>query len=109
MRNTDSPRGKLPKPVFFLTALLVVAADQLSKLWITSELTIGESLPEAGVFRLTHVQNTGAAFGLFPGQSVALIIVGLLGIIALLAYVLFYHRRFPLLDNRLAVPALGLV
>ena len=109
MRKTDSPRGKLPKPVFFLTALLVVAADQLSKLWITSELTIGESLPEAGVFRLTHVQNTGAAFGLFPGQSVALIIVGLLGIIAILAYVLFYHRRFPLLDNRLAVPALGLV
>lgn len=95
--------------VFFLTALLVVAADRLSKLWIRSNLLVGQSLPEAGFFRLTHVHNTGAAFGLFQGQSFPLTIVALVGIAVLLLYALFIYRRFPFLDDRLGKSALGLV
>ena len=95
--------------VFFLTALLIVTADQLSKLWIRSNLLVGQSLPEAGFFRLTHVHNTGAAFGLFQDQTFALTIVALVGIAVLLVYALFIYRRFPLLDNGLGISALGLV
>jgi len=95
--------------VFLLTALLVVAADRLSKLWIRSNLLVGQSLPEAGFLRLTHVHNTGAAFGLFQGQSFPLTIVALVGIAVLLVYALFIYRRFPFLDNRLGISALGLV
>ena len=94
---------------FFLTALLVVVADQLSKMWIRSNLVVGQSLPETGFFRLTHIQNTGAAFGLFQGHSFALSIVALVGIVVLLLYALFIYRRFPILDNRLGKLALGLV
>ena len=95
--------------VFFIIALLVVAADQLTKLWIRSNLPVGQSLPETGFFRLTHVHNTGAAFGLFYGQSFPLTVVALVGVVIILLYALFLHRRFPSLDYRLTNSALGLV
>ena len=95
--------------LLFLIALLVVAADQLSKVWIRSNLLVGQSLFEAGFFRITHVNNTGAAFGLFQGQSFLLTIVALVGITVLLVYTLVIYRKFPLLDNRLGRSTLGLV
>ena len=94
---------------FFLATLLIVAADQLSKTWIRSNLALGQSLPETGFFRLTHVHNTGAAFGLFRGQSFPLTIVALVCVAVLFVYALFIHRRFPYLDNMLVKSALGLV
>jgi 23S rRNA pseudouridine1911/1915/1917 synthase len=110
MQKTNHPQGKWRRSVIlFLIAFLVVATDQLSKIWIRSNLLVGQSLPKAGFFRLTHVQNTGAAFGLFYGQSLPLTIVGLVGIVILLLYVFFLRQRFPLLDNRLINSALGLV
>jgi len=102
-------QGKRLNVVFFITALLVVAADQLSKLWIRSSLGVGQSLFELGFFRITHVQNTGAAFGLFQGQAFILTIVASVGATAILVYALFIHRRFPLLDNRLDRITLGLI
>lgn len=95
--------------VFFLAALLVVAADQLTKIWIRS-IPEGDSLFEAGFFRLVHFPpNTGAAFGLFPGQSFALTIVALVGIVVLILYALFIYRRFSFSHNRLSKIAIGLV
>ena len=95
--------------VLFIIALLVVTADQLTKLWIRSNLPVGQSLPETGFFRLTHVHNTGAAFGLFYGQSFPLMVVALVGVVIILLYAFFLHRRFPSLDYRLTNSALGLV
>ena len=109
MRKAKSLRGKWPNVVFFLTALLVVVADQLSKMWIRSNLVVGQSLPETGFFRLTHIHNTGAAFGLFRGQSFTLTIVAFVGIVVILFYALFIYRRFPFWDNLLGKSALGLV
>jgi len=109
MRRVNSLRGKWQNVIFFLTALLVVVADQLSKIWVRSNLAIGESLPETGLFRLTHVYNTGAAFGLFQDQSFLLTIVSVIGMVVLLLFILFFVRRFPFLDNRLVRSSLGLV
>jgi len=109
MQKANRLHGRWRNVVFFLTGLLIVTADQLSKLWIRSNLLVGQSLPEAGFFRLTHVHNTGAAFGLFQGQSFPLTIVALVGIAVLLVYALFIYRRFPFLDKVLGISALGLV
>ncbi len=109
MQKTNYLQGKWGNVVFFLTALLIVVADQLSKIWIRTNLAVGQSLPEAGFPRLTHITNTGAAFGLFQGQSFPLTIVAIVSIIALLVYAVFLYRRFPFLDNRLAWLGLGLV
>ena len=110
MQKGNHLQGKQRNVSFFLPALLVVTADQLSKIWIRSNLLVGESLFELGFFRIIRVPpNTGAAFGLFQGQSFALTIVGLVGVTALLAYALFFYRHFPLLNNRLSNSALGLI
>ncbi len=108
MQKAESPRGKWRNLVFFLTALLVVATDQLSKVWIRSNPK-DQVIFEAGIFRIIHVQNTGAAFGLFQGQSFPLTIVALIAIIVILLSALLFSHRIPLLGNGLGKPALGLV
>ncbi len=109
MQKADSSRGKWRNVVFLLTALLVVVADQLSKIWIRSNLATGGSLLETGLFRLTHVHNTGAAFGLFQDQRFILTIVALIGIVLILLFALFIYRWFPFLHSRLGKTALGLI
>lgn len=109
MQKINSLQGKGGNVIFPLTALLIVVADQFSKLWIRSNLATGESLFEVGFFRLTRVHNTGAAFGLFQGQSFPLTIIALVGVAALLLYALFFHHKLPFLKNRLGKLALGLV
>ena len=109
MQKVNSLQGKWGNAVFSLTALLLVTADQLSKLWVRSNLAIGGSLFEVGFFRLTRVHNTGAAFGLFQGQSFSLTIIALVSVAALLLCALFPHRKLPFLGDRLVKLALGLV
>ncbi len=54
----------------FLIALLVVLLDRASKWLVESTITLHESISVLpGFFRLTHVQNSGAAFGLFADSS----------------------------------------
>ncbi|MBO5317514.1 MAG: signal peptidase II [Oscillospiraceae bacterium] len=53
-----------------LMGLGIVAADQLTKLAVVAQIPLFsrvEVLP--GVFHLTYVQNTGAAFSSFQGQQ----------------------------------------
>lgn len=95
--------------VFFLIALLIVVADQLGKLWIRSNLAVGESVFELGFFRLTHVSNTGAAFGIFRGHTLPLTVVSCVGIALLLLYAFLFYRQFPQLDRWLAWTGLGLI
>jgi len=55
-----------------MIALLVVVADRLAKWLVATHIALHDSLVVIpGFFRLTHVQNRGAAFGLFddtPGD-----------------------------------------
>lgn len=51
-----------------MISLLVVVADQWTKIWILENFTYGEVLEVwPDVFNLTLVMNPGAAFGLFAG------------------------------------------
>jgi len=109
MQKANSLGGKWWNAVFFLTAALVIVADQLSKLWIRSNLLVGQSLFEAGFFQITHIHNTGAAFGLFRGYSFVLTVVASVSIAVLLFYVLFICRRFPRLDSKLSRVTLSLI
>ena len=108
MQKASHLQAKRRNVVLSLIAVLIVAADQLSKLWIRS-YPEGQAFFEIGFFRLTHVHNTGASFGLFQGQSFALTIVALVGIALFLLYALFAYRRFPFLDNMPNRVALGLI
>jgi signal peptidase II len=73
-----------------LITAAVVAADQLTKLWIASTYPVGfEQQVIPGVFRLVHARNRGIAFGIFgasgPSVQLALLIVVAL-IVAFIAW-----------------------
>ncbi len=54
----------------FLIAFLVVVLDRFSKWLVASNIALHDSVSVLpGFFRLTHVQNPGAAFGLFAESS----------------------------------------
>lgn len=55
---------------FFFIAAAVVLLDRLTKWAVASNIALHDSvLVVPGLFRLTHVENTGAAFGLFAESS----------------------------------------
>ncbi len=94
--------------VFFLTALLVVIADQLTKFWIRT-FPEGQPIFQAGFLQIIRNQNTGAAFGLFQCQSLALTIIDFIGIAIILVFVLHFSHRFRILENMVTRIALALV
>ena len=88
-----------------LVALLVILFDQATKEWVRGAFSLHESVPVIpGFFHLTYIRNTGAAWGLFSGQNLAL---ALLAFVMLVALVLFRRRFLP--PGRLHRVALGLL
>jgi len=68
------------RKIHLLIAVAVVVLDRITKLSIERNLPLHDSIPVIpGFFRITHVQNQGAAFGLFadsPSEwKVALLIM----------------------------------
>jgi len=94
---------------FLITAPLITTADQLSKLWIKSNLAVGESVCDIGFFRISHIHNTGSSFGLFKDQFLALSIISVTGACIVLFLVFFMRRRLPFLNNGWVLFALGLI
>ena len=73
---------------FAVVAAAILAFDQVTKLLIVNNLRPYQSIPETGLLRLTHVTNSGSAFGLLQGQTAFLILVSVIGVLG----VLFYYR-----------------
>jgi signal peptidase II len=71
---------------------LVVIADQVTKQLVEATLELHESVSVIpGLLDLTHVRNTGAAFGLlnaaeFPGKPAVMIGIAALALLAIAAY-----------------------
>jgi signal peptidase II len=94
-RAADAPRGWL---VLFGVALMVLAADQLTKHFIRARLAIGEVWPSASwPVHLEHVTNTGAAFGILQNQSIFLVFTSLIGLAAIVLYFVYPPFHHPLL------------
>ena len=109
MRKVNRPPDSWQNVVFFLVGSLVVFADQLSKIWIRTNLLRGQSLFDIGFFQIVRIQNTGAAFGLFQDQAFVLSIASFTGVIVILLCAFFLPRHIPFLGTIPAKSALGLV
>ena len=73
-------------PIFVGLAVIVVAADQLTKAWLVSFLAPGERVEVVGSYvRLVYSQNSGALFGLFRDQAVLFGLVSI-GVVALIVW-----------------------
>lgn len=77
--------------MYFIIAVLVFVADQLTKYLVLFNMVPGQSVAIIeGVFHLTFVRNTGAAFSNFQDQRWGLVIVTSIVLIILVVY--FFRR-----------------
>ena len=73
--------------LYFLTALVVLVLDRVTKWLVEGSIALHDTVAVIpGFFRLTHVQNRGAAFGLFA-ESPSEWKVGMLVLFSLVALV----------------------
>lgn len=82
-----------------LIILLIIAGDQLSKIWIRSFPYDGQTICNIGFIQIIHWQNTGVAFGMLQGQVLLLKIVSIVGLIAFSFIGIFVSRRYSYLAN----------
>ena len=76
--------------LFYLTALIIIFLDQLSKSFIRRSLQLNQSVPVIqNVLHLTYLTNTGSAFGLFKGLNLAFILIS----IAVIIFILHYFKK----------------
>ncbi|MBR6774780.1 MAG: lipoprotein signal peptidase [Bacteroidales bacterium] len=74
----------------------VVLIDQITKFWIKTSMTIGESLPVIGDwFQIYFIENNGMAFGWELGAQFGKIALGVFRIIAVLLffYLIYYLSK----------------
>jgi signal peptidase II len=90
--------------------IIVLALDLATKIAIDMHLSYADRIPIIpGFFYLTHVRNTGAAFGLFSDapQLYRLTFFISVSLIAVWIIIEFYRKLSP--GDRLAALALGLI
>lgn len=77
--------------------LVVLAVDQLTKLWLVATLPYEGEVPViGGFFHLIHTHNRGVAFGLFAdGGKVlqALVLISVILLLGFVAWQLWLHRE----------------
>ena len=89
---------------FFVLAGGVYGLDQLTKVLVRGGLALGESWPaESWLIKITHITNSGAAFGILQSQGVFLTITAFVAIAAI-----FFYYAYPPLEHGLLRFALGL-
>lgn len=81
-------------PYFWLIAIAFLIIDQVTKYLIVQDFTeVGDTVPLwEGVFHLTYVRNTGAAFSVFSGGVSWLRWLSLIVSLGLIAFALFGHK-----------------
>ncbi len=90
--------------------LIAVPADQITKTLVNLNLVYSDKVTVVeGLLYLTHVRNTGAAFGIFSDAAPTLRMVLFIGVSLLATAIIlsFYRKLAP--GDRLSALALGLI
>ena len=85
-------------------ALAAVAADQLTKHIVASQLALDDGVHVVGPLWIRHVQNSGIAFGFFSQATAVVVVVTAIAVAWMLAFFARSGARHPVLPV-----ALGLV
>jgi signal peptidase II len=78
-------------------ALAAVAADQLTKHLVISQLQLDDGVHVVGPLWIRHVQNSGIAFGLFAQSTAVVIVLTSIAIVWMLVYFARGGARHPVL------------
>lgn len=80
-----------------VVAFAAIAADQLTKWIVSSQLALGEEVDVVGPLSIHHVQNSGIAFGLFPTATLMVIALTTIAVGWMLAFFARSGGRHPIL------------
>ena len=86
-----------------LVGLGVLSLDQVTKRLVSSNMSLGESIPAEGWVRITYGVNTGAAFGLFQDHTLLLTVLSVFAI----GFLVYFYRAHSQLHPMFRL-ALGL-
>jgi signal peptidase II len=88
------------RSIHFLLVLLVVLVDRWTKWLAATRIPLYKTVPIIpGFFRLTHTENTGAAFSLFadsPSHWRTVLLIGFSAVAAVVVSVLLWKQSRPL-------------
>lgn len=103
------PRSHPPHRVrslgFWAAALIVIGLDQSTKAIVRASLERGESWDPTGLpIQIRYVTNSGAAFGILQDQTMFLIAMTLIGLVAI-----YLYYRNPPFDHWVGSVAIGLM
>lgn len=83
---------------YYIIIGILVALDQCTKLIVDKNMAPGESIGVLdGIFHITHIHNTGAAFSFFTGHAMLLGIVTGVALLAGLVFVFIKRNSGSLL------------
>ncbi len=78
-------RNVLMNVYFFISAVCILILDQVTKYIIIEKLPVNSSIEViGGFFYITHVKNSGAAFGLFHDSIRILTIISIVAIVLII-------------------------
>ena len=87
-----------------VVASAVFVLDRITKIAVSSSVPAGSSVDVVGQWvRISHVTNSGAAFGLLPERTTLLSILSVVAVFA----IVYYYRRLAA-DSRLIAATLGM-
>jgi signal peptidase II len=99
--------NRTPVVILYTIALASIAIDQLTKAWVRANLPIGEPVELVPGFsdwlQLLHIENTGAAFGMFQSGGLIFTIIALI----VAAVIVYYSFRLQP-QQRILAAILGL-
>ena len=77
----------------FVVIFLVLLFDQVLKIWVKTNMTLGQEIPVLGNwFKLLFIENNGMAFGWLGGGGVLKLALSLFRIVAIIALFIIIFR-----------------
>lgn len=94
--------------MIFFIALTILFLDQVTKLFISKNLSLNQSIPIIkGIFHLTLIHNRGAAFGILKNQIPLFIFTAVSAIILIFLNLKNRDKKHPLYNISLTLILAG--
>lgn len=86
--------------MFVVVSVLIIIADRITKIWIDSHMTLGETRPLLGkLAQLCYIHNSGAAFSMLEGKQTLLIGLTAAVMIGICIYIAVYKKKLPFVER----------
>lgn len=80
--------------ILLIIFLLVLLADQYTKLIVQQDMIVGQSIPVIHkILHFTYVQNSGGAFGILRGRTNLFIIISIIVILFIIYFMLKEEKK----------------